>query len=146
MSRKGIEEHMKIRMKMNVGTFHNIDDVRAGDEVDVPDEEAVRYCSLGYAEPVTKVAERAVAREERVMEKVVAQTEADGVLLTDTVYEHEDVPPHPVSAEAVQPDAIVHDVTPDKGRVTEDNPLQHESPRVSKTTTVPTKRAKPAPR
>jgi hypothetical protein len=122
------------------GTFHNIDGgVRPGDVVDVDDQSGINYCMSGYAEPVTKTAEKAVAREERVVEKVVAaEEELKGI--EDVSYQHEDVPSHPVSSAALEPDAIVHDVTPDKGRVTAENPLKPERPRAAKTTTVPTKR------
>lgn len=134
---------MKIRMKIDVaGMFHNIPDgVRVGDEVDVEDDEAVRYCGLGYAEPVTKAAERAVAREERAVEKAAAESGVESV-----VYENLDVPEHPVSPAAMEPDAIVHDVTPDHPRKTGESQLKPERPRASKTSTVPTTRAKPGNR
>lgn len=138
---------MKIRMKIEVlGAFHGVENgVRIGDEVDVkPDEEAVRYCALGYAEPVTKSAEKAVAREERAAEKAVAEAESEGV--ENASYENLDVPEHPVSSAALEPDAIVHDVTPDHPRKSGDTPLKPERPRASKTATVPTTRAKPGNR
>jgi hypothetical protein len=40
-------------MKIDVGgTFHGLENVRAGDEVTVDDENGARYCELGYATPV----------------------------------------------------------------------------------------------
>ena len=48
---------MRIRMLMNVGVFHNMDDVKTGDILDVPAQvdaaNAARYCALGYCEEVT---------------------------------------------------------------------------------------------
>lgn len=54
---------MKIRMKITIsGTFHNIGGgVQRGDVVDVDEANAIRYCKLGYAEPVEeRIEERAV--------------------------------------------------------------------------------------
>lgn len=46
---------MKIRMQISVaGTFHGMENVRQGDEVEVPDDEGARYCALGYAKPVAE--------------------------------------------------------------------------------------------
>jgi hypothetical protein len=42
-------------MKMAVaGTFHGVENVGVGDVVTVSDDEGVRYCKLGYAEPVAE--------------------------------------------------------------------------------------------
>jgi hypothetical protein len=57
---------MRIKMKMSVlGTFHEMENVKLGDVVDVPDDEGARYCKLGYAEPVAEMprAETATAPE-----------------------------------------------------------------------------------
>ena len=56
---------MKIRMKIDIeGAFHGQSGVRRGDVVNVDDENGVRYCALGYAEPVVdRVEERAVPPE-----------------------------------------------------------------------------------
>jgi hypothetical protein len=53
---------VKIRALINLGTFHNYPDVRRGDVVEVDDDNARRYCELGYAEP---------AHKERPVEKAV---------------------------------------------------------------------------
>jgi hypothetical protein len=47
---------MKIRMKVDVhGTFHNMPGgARRGDIVDIDDDNALRYCALGYAQPDLK--------------------------------------------------------------------------------------------
>jgi hypothetical protein len=43
-------------MKIGVsGVFHNmLDGVRAGEVVEVDDDNGARYCALGYAEPVAE--------------------------------------------------------------------------------------------
>lgn len=45
---------MKIRMKIDVGTFHGMTNVKRGDVVDIDDDNAKRYIGLGYAEPYSK--------------------------------------------------------------------------------------------
>lgn len=45
---------MKIRMKIDIGMFHNVDNVKRGDIVDVPEEFARRYIENDYAEAVSK--------------------------------------------------------------------------------------------
>jgi len=117
---------VKIRLKMNVGVFHNLDDVRAGDVVDVDDAEGLRYCMLGYAEPVTKVAEKSVAREELKVETAMLKEEAE-------------------TATMAEPGVVIHDVTPETGGVTEDKPLEAPKPRMPGTT-VPSKRGARGPR
>jgi hypothetical protein len=47
---------MKIKMKLDIhGMFHNMPaGVRRGDIVDIDDDNAARYCALGYAQPDLK--------------------------------------------------------------------------------------------
>jgi len=57
-------ELMRIRWKIAVsGMVHgNVNGVKPGDIMDLPEQEALRYCRLHYAEPiVTRDEERAVA-------------------------------------------------------------------------------------
>lgn len=84
---------MKIRALTYLGFFHNIPDVRVGDVVDVDDENGARYCLLGYAEPVTKTAEKAVGRAERAVETA---SHTEGVELA-TAGAPLDEPVHPVA-------------------------------------------------
>lgn len=48
---------LKIRMLEAIGgTFHGYENVKRGDVVEVDDDNGMRYCSLGYAEPYSKSA------------------------------------------------------------------------------------------
>ncbi len=56
---------MKIRMKIDVGgTFHGLENVHAGDEVNVDDDNGARYCDLGYADPVAEPDKDVETRDE----------------------------------------------------------------------------------
>lgn len=58
-----------------LGTFHEMENVRAGDVVEVPDHEGARYCSLGYAEPVDSRGEDVETRDEPKRRRTTKATE-----------------------------------------------------------------------
>lgn len=77
---------MKIRMKMDVaGSFHGIDGgVRYGQVVDVqPDQEALRYIALNYAEAVGKAASK-VEHATSPKAETAALTTEQAAALTET--------------------------------------------------------------
>lgn len=113
---------MKIRLKMDMlGTFHGIENAKKGDVVDVDEPNGLRYCSMGYAEPVTKSGERKV--EKRVMEEGENAT-LEGVELTAAGGPVED-PPHGVNADALDMEATIGA----PGDVTDDG-VAHDKPKV----------------
>lgn len=95
---------MKIRLKRDMlGTFHSIESPKKGDIVEVDEANGVRYCALGYAEPVTKSGDRKV--EKRVVEEG-ENAVAEGVELT-TQGGPVDEPTHAVDAEALDMEAVI---------------------------------------
>jgi hypothetical protein len=62
---------MKIRLTQSLGYVHGRN-TQKGDVIDIDDANAIRYCHNGYAEPVTKTAEKAVERDERTVERAIA--------------------------------------------------------------------------
>jgi hypothetical protein len=106
---------VKIKWLINVaGTVHGVGEgTQAGDVMDVPDTDGLRYCALHYAEPVTQSAERAVKREEKQIERAVA---ADDDVETATMGAPVDFPPHQVSKDAADPDTVSGPVKRGPGR------------------------------
>jgi hypothetical protein len=63
---------LKIKLKYDVGVIEGYVGACRGDVIEVNDAQGIRYCRLGYADPVTKSAEKNVEREEHKIEKAVA--------------------------------------------------------------------------
>jgi len=91
---------MKIRLKTTVPSmFHGVHGLTVGDEVEVDDDNAQRYISIGVAEAVS---ESDVPQGDT---DVVGVTE-DGVAL---VHPEDRAGDLPVNPEALDPDAVVND-------------------------------------
>lgn len=102
---------MRIRMKMDIaGMFHGIPDgVKRGDEVDIDDDNALRYIANGVAEAVSKRdARQADKAAERFDEGVAEAAAEEGVEFVDASAPVE----RAADARALEPDVVIHDETP----------------------------------